>query len=260
MLHGCMSRKNGGRGLIGCENSVKTEENGLGWYVKNNIEPLLVTVRTSRTITHKETVDPKELKKTKEQQRKNEWTAKRMHGQFARDMEDKNKNNTWRWMGKSNLKGCTQGLICNAQEQSIGTNYIKYDIDKTAKSPVSSMCGTRNETISKIASECGKLAQKEYKWRHDSVGRYVHWQFCEKLGFNRAGLWYEHEPECVVENEHFKIPWDFTTQCDYMIEARGPDIVVVDKVKKETMIIYVTISGDTRVCVKEQEKFEKYSL
>ena len=50
--------------------------------------------RTSRTITHKETVNLKEFKKTKEEQRKNYWTAKRMHGQFARDMEDKDKNNT----------------------------------------------------------------------------------------------------------------------------------------------------------------------
>ena len=36
-----------------------------------------------------------------------------------------------------------------------------------------------------------------------------------------------------------------------MIEARRPDIVVVDKVKKETMIIDVAIPGDTRVCDKE---------
>ena len=45
-----------------------------------------------------------------------------------------------------------------------------------------------------------------------------------------------------------------------MIEARRPDIVVVDKVKKETMIIDVAIPGDTRVCDREQEKIEKYSL
>ena len=64
-------QKNGGRGLIGCENSVKSEENGLGWYVKNNIEPLLVAVRKSRNITHKETVDPKEFEKTKEQRKVN---------------------------------------------------------------------------------------------------------------------------------------------------------------------------------------------
>ena len=136
------------------------EENGLGWYVKNNIQPLLAAVRTRRTIIHEETVDPKEFKKIKEEQRKNEWTAKRMHGQFARDMEDKDKNKTWRWMRKSDLKGCTVALICSAQEQSIRTNYIKYNIDKTAESLLCRMCGTRNEAISHIVSECGKLAPK----------------------------------------------------------------------------------------------------
>ena len=35
-----VSRKNGGRGFIRCENSAKSGENSLGWYVKNNIEPL----------------------------------------------------------------------------------------------------------------------------------------------------------------------------------------------------------------------------
>ena len=46
------------------------EENGLGWYVKNNTEPFLIAVRTSRTIPRNGTVDPKEFKKTKEEQRK----------------------------------------------------------------------------------------------------------------------------------------------------------------------------------------------
>ena len=155
------SRKNGRRGPIECENSVKSEENGLRWYVKNNIEPLLVAIKTNRTITHKETGDPKEFKKTKEEQRKNEWSAKRMHGQFARDMEDKDKNNTWKWMRKSDLKGSTEALICCAQEQSIRANYIKCNIGKTGESPLCRVCGTRYETISHLVSECGKLAQKE---------------------------------------------------------------------------------------------------
>ena len=70
--------------------------------------------------------------------------------------------------------------------------------------------------MSHIVSACAKLAQKEYKRRH--VERYVHWQFCGKLGFNRARFWYEHEPESTVENEKFKVLWDFTIQCDHMIE------------------------------------------
>ena len=67
-----VSRKNGGRGLIECENKVKGEKNDPGWYVKNNIETLLLAVRTSRTITHEKIVDSKEFMKTKEEQRKNE--------------------------------------------------------------------------------------------------------------------------------------------------------------------------------------------
>ena len=69
------------------------------------------------------------------------------------------------------------------------------------------MCDTRNETISYIVRECGKPVQKEHKRRHDSVGRYVHWHFYEKLGFNRARIWYEHEPKSVIENKNFKILW-----------------------------------------------------
>ena len=38
----------------------------------------------------------------------------------------------------------------------------------------------------------------------DSGGRYAHWQFRKKLGFNRERLWYAHEPESVVENEKSK--------------------------------------------------------
>ena len=59
----------------------------------------------------------------------------------------------------------------------------------------------------------------------------------------------------MVENENFKIPLDFTIQCDHMIEAIRPDIVVVDEVKKEAVII--DVPEDARICEKEREKVEK---
>ena len=66
-----VSRKNRGRRLIGCKNSVKSEENVLGWYIKTNVEPLLVTARKSKTVIYEETVDPKEFKNTKEEKKLN---------------------------------------------------------------------------------------------------------------------------------------------------------------------------------------------
>ena len=42
-----------------------------------------------------------------------------MHGQFARDMENKDTNNTWTWMRESDLERCTEALIGSSQEQTI---------------------------------------------------------------------------------------------------------------------------------------------
>ena len=93
-----------------------------------------VSFKLVRIITHEETVAVKNPRKLKKDREKNEWTEKKMHGSFVRDMEDKDMNNTWRWMRKSNMKGCTEAMICSAQEKSIRTNYIKCNIDITGES------------------------------------------------------------------------------------------------------------------------------
>ena len=49
------------------------------------------------------------------------------------------------------------------------------------------------------------------------------------------------------ENKVHKILWDFTISCDTKDEARRPDIVVIDKTKKEVKIEDVTMPGDVRV-------------
>ena len=54
-----------------------------------------------------------------------------MYGQYVRKIEEKDKSNTWKWLRKSNLKGCTEAIICSAQEQALRMNYVKFHIDKT---------------------------------------------------------------------------------------------------------------------------------
>ena len=181
-----------------------------------------------------------------------------MHGQYLREMEGKDKANTWRWLRKSDLKGPTEALIFSAQEQALRTNYTKFKIDKTIDSPFCRMCGNKNETVSHIISECSMLAQREYKRRHDNAAKYVHWRICEKYELDRANKWYDHKPDGAIENANYKILWDVMIQCDKEIEARRPDIVVVDKQRREVKIIDVAIPGDVRACEKELEKIDKY--
>ena len=253
-------REKRGRGLINCESCVGREENNLSWYVRNSEEALLRKVGDSNVVNISEAVDPKEYKVNEAKQTENEWKQKRMHGQYVREKEGIDWDRTWQCIAKGDLKGCTEALIRSAQEQALRTNYMRFHIDHTAESPLCRMCGSKGETVAHVVSECSKLAQTEYKGRHDNVARYIHWQLCGKCGLERASSWYEQKPEGVVESESFKILWDFPGQCDRKIEARRPDIVFIDKKEREVVIIDVAIPGDDRVKDKELEKVETYQL
>ena len=60
-----------------------------------------------------------------------------------------------------------------------------------------------------------------------------------------------------MENNDYKIHWDVVIQFDQLIEARKPDIVLIDKRAKEVKIIDIAIPGDKRVKNEEIEKLEK---
>ena len=52
----------------------------------------------------------------------NEWKQKRMHAQYVREKEGIDWDRTWQWIAKGDLKGCTEVLICSAQEQALRAN------------------------------------------------------------------------------------------------------------------------------------------
>ena len=71
--------------------------------------------------------------------------------------------------------------------------------------------------------------------------------------------WYKYEPSPVLENENFKILWDFSVQTDKEIRANRPDIIFVDKRERTVMFIDVTIPNDHNIIEKKLEKIEKYT-
>ena len=92
-----------------------------------------------------------------------------------------------------------------AINSDIWTNHIKARIDKTQQNSKFRLCADRNKTINHIKSECCKLSQKEYKARHDWVGKGIHWELCKKFKFDHANKWYTHNPEPVQENDTHKL-------------------------------------------------------
>ena len=67
----------------------------------------------------------------------------------------------------------------------------------------------RDKTIDHIINKCSKLTQKEYKTRHDWVNKEIHWELCKKLKFNHMNKRYMYNTKSILDNEMYKLLWDF---------------------------------------------------
>ena len=162
------------------------------------------------------------------------------------------------WLRKGNFKRETESLLRAAQSNTIRTNQIKARIDKTQQNSKCRLCGDRDETINHIISECSKLAQKEYKTRHDWVGKVIPWEMCKKLKFHHTNKWYMHNPASVLENDTHKLLWDINIQTDHLILARKRDLIIINKKKRIWKIVDFAVPADHRMKLKESEKKDKY--
>ena len=161
-------RKGGGRGVIAIENCVELPVRGLKVYVNGSEERLLQAASGDRE-------DGLEaasvLKKAKCLQN---WEEKTLYSQYLRQIQEVRSEQSWVWLQNGDLKCETKSLIAAAQNQSIRTNLVKAKIDKSQKDTLCRLCKKTDEIIDLVVSGCSKLAQKEYKRRHDNLGKKVH--------------------------------------------------------------------------------------
>ena len=83
-----------------------------------------------------------------------------------------------------------------------------------------------------MISKCSKLTQKDYKTRHDLVGKMIHWELCKKFKFDHSNRSYMYNPEFVLESASHKIHRDLEVKKYHLISARRSDLVIVKKKKK----------------------------
>ena len=173
-----LPRDKGGKGLKEIEDTVAEAVIDLHQYVKGSEEKILIAARKVKEINEEEIVT--EFKMRKQNERRESWKDKTLHGHYLRQTENVAEQNRWMWLRKAGLKRETESLIMAAQEQAIRTNLIKSKIDKSQQESKCSMCGDSEEGINHILNECKMLAQKDNKKRHDWVGRRIHREVCRK--------------------------------------------------------------------------------
>ena len=257
-----VSRKEGGRGLTSVEDCVRREENALTTYIETSEDESISRIRPhmeKERVLVGEVIDKEEDKLRIERRRKSIWIDKPLHGQYMRQTEDvKDPSESWKWLIEQDLHRETEGLIVAAQDQALRTNNIKSKIDKQDISPKCRVCGEKDETIDHILNGCSKLAQNQYKKRHDQVASALHWSMCKNHNISCSEKWYNHHAEKVIETDEVKILWDFNIHTGHVIEHRRPDIVLIKKKTKKMYIVDIAVPGDTRIKSREQDKVLAY--
>ena len=114
-----------------------------------------------------------------------------------------------------------------------------------------------------IISQCSKLAQKKYKTKHDWVGKVIRWEMPKKFKFDHTNKWYMHNLAAVLENDSYKLQWEFDIHTDHIISTRRPDLIIINKKRKRKKkrtckIVDFAVPADHRIKLKESEKKDKY--
>ena len=195
-----------------------------------------------------------------QQQLKNNWEKKVLHGQFPNRMNRANvsKHHSNQWLKSAGLKAETEGLIVAAQDQSLATRNYQKHVSKTISDDRCRLCKEKPETIDHLVAGCSKLASTQYLERHNRVGTYLHWKICQSAQIKTADQWYKHVPEPVVENEKMTLLWDFPISTDRTVKANRPDIIIKDKISGNCQLIDVSVPADANISSKEFEKSYKY--
>ena len=218
-LHPCdgpyVSRKEGGRRLASIKDSVDASIR-LEDYIEKHEGRLITTTRnnTDNMRTNR-----------KEMTRKQKWKKNYSMDVLTSNISYKK---TWTRLRKENLKRGTESLIA-ALTNTIRTNHIKAKIDKMQQNSRCRLCRDRDKMINHIIRKCSKLAQKEYKTRHDWVDKVIHWELCKKFKFDHTKKWYMYNTKSVLKNEMHKLLWDFEIQTYHLISSRRPDFIIINK-------------------------------
>ena len=139
----------------------------------------------------------------------------------------------------------------------MSTNNIKTRMDKTQQNSKCRLCADRDETINHIINECSKVPQKDYKTRHDWVGKVIYWEMCKKIRFDHTHKWDMHDPAPVLENNTHKllrVLWHTHESPNHSQKTRPYN----NTKKRICKIVGFAVPADHRIKLKECEKKDKY--
>jgi len=110
------------------------------------------------------------------------------------------------------------------------------------------------ELIEHIVAGYPVIAQSIYLDCHNAVASAVHRSICAQYGFPRSLQWWQHQLQPFLDNDEYKLLYDFNIFTYKRITARRSDMVCTNKRKSCGTFIDVTCVMDIGMCLINTEK------
>ncbi|XP_039276282.1 uncharacterized protein LOC111058333 [Nilaparvata lugens] len=262
-----LPRKKGGRGLIDIKWACERQIGSMKTYFMEKEGGLYAVVRkadkgyTPLNLSELPTADFK-TNRQHESEILEQWKSKQLHGRHAFALSqpgvDEEASNAWLWHRDLFIE--TEGFLVAIQDQVIATkNYQRHIMKLPINDDSCRRCGLASETIQHIMSACQSLAATDYLKRHNAVAGILHQDLALKYQIiNKKLPYYLYKPSPVLENETHKLYWDRSVLTDRTVAHNRPDIILMDKVAKETTLIDVGIPCCHNLDQYYNEKVSKY--
>ncbi|CAG5002342.1 unnamed protein product [Parnassius apollo] len=121
-------------------------------------------------------------------------------------------------------------------------------------------CGEASKTVDHLASRCKKMLGTDYTRRHNELLKCIHLLLCNKYGVRSNKKLRNHLVQEIVSNKYVEIRVDTFVKTDIKIKHNRPDLVVIDKRKKEILIVEVGITSAENLQQVETEKLRKCDI
>ena len=168
----------------------------------------------------------------------------------ARNNEIVNMKDSSMWLKRGNIRPQDEARYCYLQDRNMfgGSN---------AMCP---HCNTQRKTVEHLATQCEKMLYHDYMRRHNEVLRCIHLLLCNKYGVKSTKRMGSHSVQEIVANENVEIRVDTRIRTSIKLAADRPDIFILDKRRREIVLIEVGITSQDRLQTVETEKTRKYDL
>jgi hypothetical protein len=154
------------------------------------------------------------------------------------------------WLRNGNISPREEGSLTALQDRNIF-------LEKGIKCP---HCNDKYKSVDHMATQCDRMLSHDYMRRHNEALRCIHLQLCLNYGIKKSKKIRNHSLQEYVSNDRAEIRVDTRIPTSIQVKHNKPDIFVLDKIKKEILIVEVGITSFDHLRAVEVEKKNKYDV